>query len=30
MKKGKPNKYIEFVVGYDFDGPIIHRIPVAE
>jgi hypothetical protein len=29
MKKGKYNKYIEFVVGHDFDGPIVHRIQVA-
>jgi hypothetical protein len=30
MKKGKPNKYIGFVVGYDFDGPIVHFILVVE
>lgn len=29
MKKNKkPKKFIEFVVGYDFDGPVIHRIEV--
>ena len=30
MKKGKHIKYIEFIVGYDFDGPVVHRIAVPE
>lgn len=29
MKNAKQSTFIEFVVGCDFDGPIVHRILVS-